>query len=170
MKRQLKILFIQGICFFFFTGQCFAANNLLNTSLLSSSAGHDFISGAQPGDVLIKVNLWGAVHKPGIHRIPSKTDLLTLMSYAGGPTDRAILDEVTIKRRTSQAQKLIKVDLEELVQGASHHNVELAPDDVIIVPADKPLISNDTLAVVGVASIILSTILTAVIIDDRTKD
>ena len=92
------------------------------------------------------------------------------MSYAGGPTDRAILDEVTIKRRTSQAQKLIKVDLEELVQGASHHNVELAPDDVIIVPADKPLISNDTLAVVGVASIILSTILTAVIIDDRTKD
>lgn len=169
MKRLLKTLLIQFICFTFFTGQCLAANSLLNTSYLSQTAGHDFVSGAQPGDVLMRVNLWGAVHKPGIHRIPSKTDLLTLMSYAGGPTDSAILDGITIKRKTGQSQKLIKVDLEDIVQGSSHYNLELAPEDVIIVPASKPLISSDTVAVVGVISLILTSILTVVIIDDRTK-
>jgi hypothetical protein len=165
MKIWMYRIFISLIINCFFISQAQAAGKFYNSNLMNKSAGHDYISGAQAGDVLIKVNLWGAVHQPGIHSIPAKTDLLTLLSYAGGPTDKAILDEVTIKRDLGSSRKLIRVDMEALVKGSSHHHIDLAPNDVIVVPAKDPLISQDTLAVVGLSSLILSTILTAILID-----
>lgn len=130
-----------------------------------SKQGAEFVSGAQPGTVLMKVNLWGAVNRPGIHHVPVRTDLMSLVSYAGGPTGKAILDEVTIKREVNNKRKLIKVDVEELIKGVSHHHVELAPNDIVVIPAQEPLISSDTLAIVGLVSIIMSTVLAAVYID-----
>lgn len=170
MRTLFKKILLYFVLSTFYFSQVQAAGNYYNSMLNQQSAGHDFISGAQPGDVLIKINLWGAVHKPGIHRVPAKTDLLSLMSYAGGPKDNAILDEVTIKRDLGKTQKLITVNLEDLVKGASHHQINLAPNDVIVVPASKPLVSQDTLTIISVTSIILSTVFTAILIDRTTKD
>ena len=47
--------------------------------------GSEYVSGAQTGNVLMRINLWGAVGKPGIHHVPAKTNLINLLSYAGGP-------------------------------------------------------------------------------------
>lgn len=169
MKIILKQIFLKVSILLMVCNPAYGAGSFYQSAANQQSAGHDFISGAQVGDVLIKINLWGAVHKPGIHRVPSKTDLLSLMSYAGGPKDNAILDEITIKRDVGKTRKLITVNLEELVKGASHHHIELAPNDVIVIPASKPLIGADTLAVIGVTSIILSTLFTAILIDRTTK-
>ena len=35
--------------------------------------------------LLIKVNVWGFVAKPGQYLVPSGTDLISLISFAGGP-------------------------------------------------------------------------------------
>ena len=113
----------------------------------------------------MKVNLWGAVNRPGIHHVPVRTDLMSLVSYAGGPTNLAMLDRVTIKRQVGNSRKLIKVDVEELIKGVSHHQVELAANDIIVIPADEALISQDTIALVTVISLVFTTILAGVYID-----
>ncbi|MBM4162658.1 MAG: hypothetical protein FJ217_16365 [Ignavibacteria bacterium] len=50
---------------------------------------------AQPGG---QVNIWGFVQKPGRYEVPSSTDLIQLISYAGGPVQYAKLDEVKLTR------------------------------------------------------------------------
>lgn len=48
--------------------------------------------------ILININVWGYVQKPGQYLVPRKTDLISLISFAGGPREGANLSEVTIVR------------------------------------------------------------------------
>lgn len=54
--------------------------------------------------ILIKVNVWGYVQSPGQYLIPRHTDLISLISFAGGPRDGANLTQVKIIRE-SEATK-----------------------------------------------------------------
>ncbi|MFQ5707393.1 MAG: SLBB domain-containing protein [bacterium] len=49
-------------------------------------------------EILIKVNVWGFVQKPGQYLVPRHTDLISLISFAGGPRDGANLKHVHIIR------------------------------------------------------------------------
>ena len=49
-------------------------------------------------EILISINIWGYVRKPGQYLVPRHTDLISLMSFAGGPIDGAKLSEVRIIR------------------------------------------------------------------------
>lgn len=40
---------------------------------------------ARPGQETMRVGVWGAVSQPGLYEIPSETNLLSLLSIAGGP-------------------------------------------------------------------------------------
>lgn len=141
---------------------------LQNESYNRFSSGSEFMSGQEPGTVMMQVNLWGAVRKPGIHHIPVKTDLVALMSYAGGPNDNAIIDEIVIKRQQGNRQTKIRVDLSQLIHGESHQNLSLQPQDIIVVPAKEPWISQDTFTLAIFASTIASILLSAVLIDNNT--
>lgn len=166
MKHLVRRIVSLGLSIFLVSGQVFAqSSSYLGVQKFDQSRGAEYVSGNQPGTVLMRVNLWGAVNRPGIHHIPIKTDLMSLVSYAGGPKNDALLDEVTIKREVGNTRKLIKVDVEELIQGVSHHHVELAPNDIVVIPQDEPLVDKDTLAVVTMISVIMSTILAAAFID-----
>lgn len=132
-------------------------------------SGTEYTSGNQPGTVLMRVNLWGAVLRPGIHNVPIKTDLMTLISYAGGPSDRALLDDVIIKREVGNSRKVLEVDVEELISGTSHHQVELAPNDIIVIPKDQPLLGGDSIAILTILTFILSSIVAVSTIDRNNK-
>ena len=54
-------------------------------------------------EVLIKVNLLGYVQKPGQYLIPRYTDLLSLISFAGGVQPGASLGNVQIMRAPKSA-------------------------------------------------------------------
>lgn len=138
---------------------------LQNDSYNRFSSGSEYMSGQEAGTVMMKVNLWGAVRKPGIHHIPVKTDLVSLMSYAGGPDTNAVVSEITIKRQQSGKQTKISVDLARLIHGDSSANLVLQPEDIIVVPAKEPWISQDTFTLAIFASTIASIILSAVLIE-----
>jgi hypothetical protein len=142
--------------------------SLQNESFSRFTSGSEFMSGQEPGTVMMKVNLWGAVRKPGIHHIPVKTDLVGLMSFAGGPNDNAIIDEITIKRQQGNKQTKINVNLSQLIHGEYSANLTLQPDDIIVVPADEPWISQNAFTVAIFASTLASIILSAVLIDANT--
>ena len=81
--------------------------------------------------LLINVNLWGHVQKPGIYSIPSSFGIIDLLSSAGGPLKTARLNDVRIIRKN---QEVIKVNIEEYIKtGNKDLLVPLQPGDVIIV-------------------------------------
>ena len=55
-----------------------------------------FFNVAKPGDVTIQVNMWGYVDKPGRYEVPVGTDIIELLSYAGGPLRNSKLDAVRV--------------------------------------------------------------------------
>lgn len=53
-------------------------------------------------EILMNVNIWGFVSKPGQYLVPRHTNLIALMSFAGGPIEGADLKTVRIIRQIDQ--------------------------------------------------------------------
>jgi len=83
----------------------------------------------------ITVNVWGEVTKPGSYRVPDDTDLVELISLAGGPTDYANRKGIKITRSDGDGQALIEVNLLEYLDGESRASPPvLMPGDTVRVP------------------------------------
>jgi len=83
--------------------------------------------------LLVNVNLWGHVQRPGIYSIPSSYTLIDLISSAGGPLKTARLNDVRVVRKN---QEVIKVDVEKFLKTG---NVELLP---VLQPGDTIIVSG----------------------------
>jgi len=83
--------------------------------------------------LLVNVNLWGHVQRPGIYSIPSAYTLIDLISSAGGPLNTARLNDVRLVRKN---QEVIRVDVEKFLKSG----------DIELLPALQP---GDTLIVSG---------------------
>lgn len=128
----------------------------LSKELISNAKGNEFISGDYPGAVMMKVNLWGAVQKPGIHYVPTKTDLVTILSFAGGPTERANLDDVSIKRSIAGKTSVIPIDVEELMLSTRDLSPVLEANDIVVVPARSQMFSDNQIQAVTVLATVIS--------------
>lgn len=84
----------------------------------SSPAAYYYIS--KSGEITMPINLWGYVKNPGRYEVPISTDLVQLLSFAGGPLADAKLGSVKITRvmrRENQIRKVeYNVDLKHLDQ------------------------------------------------------
>jgi hypothetical protein len=81
--------------------------------------------------LLINVNLWGHIQRPGIYSVPSSYSLIDLISSAGGPKETARLSDVRIIRSN---QQVINVDVEKFIKtGDSDLLPLLQPGDTIII-------------------------------------
>ena len=90
-------------------------------------------------ELLIRVNIWGFVNKPGQYMVPSETDLISLLSYAGGPAPFAKLSQIKIIRKTAanENEELIEINVKEYIDTGEVRIPALKPDDTIIVKASK---------------------------------
>jgi len=79
--------------------------------------------------VLMEVQLWGHVSKPGLYQVPLKTDIIKLISLAGGPLPSADMKRVMILRKGENKN----VDISKALNSADT-KVYLEPGDVVIVP------------------------------------
>ncbi|MEJ2633810.1 MAG: SLBB domain-containing protein [Calditrichia bacterium] len=104
--------------------------------------------------LLININLWGHVQKPGIYSIPSNFGIIDLLSSAGGPLKTARLNDVRIIRKN---QEVIKVNIEEYIKtGNKDLLVPLQPGDVVIVSGSISDIFSRIVAVVRDIAIIVN--------------
>jgi protein involved in polysaccharide export with SLBB domain len=62
----------------------------------ASPAAYYFIS--KTGEITMPINLWGYVKNPGRYEVPISTDLVQLLSFAGGPLADADIADVKITR------------------------------------------------------------------------
>ena len=97
-------------------------------------------SGSLTGTEQLKIRtyIWGQVRNPGLYIVPDDTDLLTLISSAGGPTENAKLSKIRIIRSTAEGEKVIWVDLKEYIETGE---AELIP---ILRPGDTIIVSGST--------------------------
>jgi hypothetical protein len=106
--------------------------------------------------LLINVNLWGHIQRPGIYSIPSAYGLIDLISSAGGPLNTARLSEVRIIRSN---QEVIKVDVEQyIITGNSTLLPVLHPGDTIVVSGSIGDVFSRMLGIVRDIAIIANAI------------
>ncbi len=91
--------------------------------------------------LLMTVKIWGEVTKPGLYDVPIGTDLIELISAAGGPTTRANLSKIKVIHVTPESgeNSVLTVDVKQFLRtGDSEIIPEVKPTDTIIVPV-KPI-------------------------------
>jgi hypothetical protein len=87
-------------------------------------------------EVLIEVQVWGQVTRPGRYRVPVTTDVVGLLSYSGGPTEDAALSRVKLVRGSFGPGQTQKVNISKYTGQADKSLVPmLEQGDVVIVPA-----------------------------------
>lgn len=128
----------------------------------------EYIFRSSQKETLIGVQLLGAVKNPGIYYIPPTTDLLKLITLAGGEAD-ANLSEVLVRKTDQSQQGVYELNVEKLMQTTDTKSFKLAQDDFIYIPKKEPWISNDVSRTVTVVSMIATIVLTAVLIDNNSK-
>ena len=86
--------------------------------------------------VLMAINVWGFVKVPGQYMVPLETDLVSLLSYAGGPSEDARIKRIRVVRLSadSDSSTVIDVDVKQFVDtGDLKENPRLLPGDTVVV-------------------------------------
>ena len=136
--------------------------------LRPSSASYYFI--AKPNELSMQVNIWGFVRNPGRYEVPTSTDLVKLVSYAGGPIEDAILDNVKVTRSVAGASvgqtDEYYVDLEDLAS-VDPADLVLYPDDTVFIDHSGWTNIRDVFTVLTTAAIVTGAIAQYIIASNR---
>jgi hypothetical protein len=110
----------------------------------------------QANELLIRVNVWGRVLRPGQYYVPATTDLITLISAAGGPIERSRLTDVRVVRgsKTNESEVFV-VDLKKYLKTGDKRLIpDLKPEDTVIVSGSTWQLVVDILSVGGSVALI----------------
>lgn len=129
-----------------------------------SAANYYYVS--KPGELTMEVNVWGAVHSPGRYEVGTSTDLIQLLSYAGGPTADASFSDVRVIRimqggAGSEHRLEYTVDLDD-PSGSSPAELMLRPGDTILIDTSGWVTTRDLLQVVIAAALVVTAVSQAV--------
>lgn len=116
-----------------FLNQLTHAQGLANSGATGRAA--QYFLGEQD-QVLMAVNVWGFVNVPGQYMVPLETDLVSLLSYAGGPREDARIKRIRVVRTSAQEDSslVINVDVKNFVTtGDLKENPLLLPGDTVVV-------------------------------------
>lgn len=115
-------------------------------------------------ELLIKVNIWGFVQAPGQYLVPRNTDLVSLISYAGGPSANAKLSKIKIVRtfeletngtNGKPQEKIIEFDIKKFLEtGDMNFNPLLMPNDMIMVKGTTGALIAKSFQILGQLAII----------------
>lgn len=129
----------------------------------------EYTAGYFPGAIMIPVHVWGAAKTTGLFKIPRNTPLSTFLSYARGPSDNAVLDEVKIKRVSEKQEKVYTIDVEDVFENPTANDPILMPGDIVYLEPRRPFVSTEVTQVLAVVGTIAGIVLAAVIIDEKSR-
>ncbi|MBN2028792.1 hypothetical protein JW824_00970 [bacterium] len=86
-------------------------------------------------DLLIPINIWGFVEKPGQYLVPMNTDLISLLSFAGGPREGAKITNIRIvSSDPSLMNKIQEINVKKFLETGDPKLIPiLRPRDTIVV-------------------------------------
>jgi hypothetical protein len=143
----------------------------LAPSLSRGSAASYYYIG-KPGELTMNINLWGAVKNPGRYEVPSSTDLVQLLSYAGGPLESGTIDDIRIARLVRSDSSVTRVeyyvDLRDLSK-VDLGKLALQPGDTIFIDYSSWNTFRDVFVVVGVLALVTSAVTNVIDTKNRWK-
>jgi hypothetical protein len=140
----------------------------------------EYIFRSSPKESLISVQLLGAVTRPGIYYVPLNTDLLKLLTLAGGSSSNADMSEILVRKlepkswaeiqnkAVNEYQGAYEVDAEKIIKYGGSRQLRLAQDDFVYVPPKTSWISGETSKTVTFVSVLLTIGLTAILIKNNS--
>ncbi|MGE5364083.1 MAG: SLBB domain-containing protein [Bacteroidota bacterium] len=108
-----------------------------------------FYDYSDPEAVNIKVSVWGFVKFPGRYLVPSYINVRDLLSYAGGPTDEAHMDDLRLYRiLPDSTQTMLKFNYNDLLWEKDLKSKKLdipnlTVGDILLVPGEPRLYFRD---------------------------
>jgi len=86
-------------------------------------------------ELLVPVNVWGFVSRPGQYMVPNNTDLISLLSFAGGPTENARITSIRIVRSDAKLGNVVwNINVKKYLSTADERVIPvLRPGDTVIV-------------------------------------
>lgn len=85
-----------------------------------------------------RVNVLGAVEKPGPYRLLGRQTVMSVISQAGGMTRDAGSEIIVIRQLADGSSTSIRISVDDLfVKGDAKLNIALEPNDIVNIPVDK---------------------------------
>ena len=91
----------------------------------------------ESGTILMNINVWGHVNKPGRHMVFDGIDIATLLSVVGGPKSGAELNKVKIFREVpdENGQIIYTINIAKFLKtGDRSEFIKIMPNDTFIIP------------------------------------
>jgi hypothetical protein len=88
------------------------------------------------GTILMNVNVWGHVNKPGRHIVFDGIDIATLLSIVGGPKKGAKLNKVKIFREVpdDNSQMVYTINIANFIKtGDRSEFIKIMPNDTFVI-------------------------------------
>ncbi len=95
--------------------------------------------------VLMPVNVWGFVNMPGQYMVPLETDLVSLLSWAGGPREDARIKRIRVVRTLAEGDSSVVID----VDVKSYVDTGNLKENPILLPGDTVVVSGTTFYLVS---------------------
>ncbi len=117
---------------------------------------------SEPDKMNIKVSVWGFVKFPGRYIVPMNTTVIDLISFAGGPTDAAKLEDMRLYRTLEDSTyKIFNFNFNELLWEKEVKKLVMPPQllasDVVVLPGEPRLYFKDYLGLtLSVTSTVIS--------------
>jgi len=95
-----------------------------------------YIIDPETGRLSMIIRVWGEVKQPGVTMVPSDADLVSLLSYVGGPTTKAKLDKIRIIRYNEKSgeERVVYANIEAFLEtGDDSFIPPIYPNDTIVV-------------------------------------
>jgi protein involved in polysaccharide export with SLBB domain len=101
---------------------------------------------------LIRVSVLGEVRSPNVYPVDPGTSLLQLLTVAGGPTDRARLQDTRVIRDG----RAFRVDMDGGLRGTAAGRVVLYSNDVVVVGRKKGFTNENLGLTLTAASLVIA--------------
>jgi len=135
IRKLSSLVLALYLVFFQLGGMTKAQTQEANTTQNRNPAFQYYLERGTENQLLMKVNVWGAVAKPGSQYVPDQTDLIGLLSAAGGPLENAKLSKVRLIRNFNGEKKNMVINVGKCLKKNDVDKIpEIKPGDTVIVP------------------------------------
>lgn len=117
-----------------------------------------YLINPETGKLSMIIRIWGEVKEPGVTMVPSDTDLMSLLSYVGGPTGRAKLNKIRVIRFNvvEGEERVVYANIEAFIEtGDDSFMPIIYPNDTIIVNGTIWKVFNEFMPYISTAITLL---------------
>lgn len=137
-RKALALALVVYLAFFQIAGVSLARAEDDSQNQNLQTASQYYLERGTESKLMMKVNVWGAVQEPGSQYVPDGTDLISVLSAAGGPVEGAKLGKVRLVRNFNGEKRNTVINLSRCLKNGEIGTLpEIKPGDTIIIPKSK---------------------------------